>query len=510
MDYNEFLQSKKISITPSGFEVKEVNPLLFPFQVDIVRWALKKGKAALFMGTGTGKTFCQLEWAKHVCSYTHGNVLILAPLAVANQTVGEGVKLGVPVTLCRNQSDVKLGINISNYEMMHHFDANQFVGVVLDESSIIKGFDSKTTSEVLIKFKHCGFKLACTATPSPNDFMELGNHAEFLGVMSRTEMLATFFVHDMAHTSEWRIKKHAVKDFWVWVASWAIMMMHPKDLGYVQNNFDLPELRLHEIVVDKSGYVVKEAQTLNERRGARRNSIQDRISYAAKIANESHDQFLIWCDLNVEADILKKEINDSVEVRGSDTNDFKVKSITDFTNGVTRCLISKSSMFGFGLNLQNCHNMIFFGISDSFESYFQAVRRCWRFGQEKPVDVYIITSEKEGSVVKNIKRKEKDFESMLKGMISVTSELTKANIKKTVNITESYNPQTEMILPAWINTPITIYSTTTYKYNGELMIKKTESIECICDVCGYNWTPHNGVPPKVCPKCKTHKWNVKT
>ncbi len=443
VDYTEFLKTKKLSIIPSGFEVNDINPLLFDFQSDIVKWSLKKGKAAIFAGTGLGKTLMQLEWAHKVCKHTNKNVLILAPLAVAQQTVREGHKLDIEVTLCRTQSDVNHGINITNYEMMQHFDESQFIGIVLDESSILKSFDSKTKAEILIKFRNCAYKLACTATPAPNDYMELGNHAEFLSIMSRTEMLSTFFVHDMAHTQDWRLKKHAVKDFWEWVSSWAIMLRNPIDLGYDNNKFDLPELRIHEIVVDKTGYVVREAQTLQERRGARRDSLNLRVSCAAEIANKDNEPCLVWCNLNTESVELSKMIDNAIEVTGSQNNELKSELMLKFSNGELKTLVSKPSICGFGMNWQHCHKMIFVGLSDSFEQYYQAVRRCWRFGQDKPVDVYIITSEKEGAVVKNIKRKEKDFEDMLRGMVSVTSELMKENIKKTHNITEIYKKESD-------------------------------------------------------------------
>lgn len=442
MNYQEFLASKRIAVEPCGFEPQhEIHPLLFDFQQDIVTWALKKGKAAIFAGTGLGKTLIQLEWAMHVYENCKGNILILAPLAVAEQTVREGLKLDINVHLCRAQNDVNSGINITNYEMLNHFDADSFAGIVLDESSILKSFEGKVRNEIISKFLKTPFKLACTATPAPNDHMELGNHADFLGTMTRTEMLSTFFVHDGGETSKWRLKKHAKKAFWEWVSSWAVMLCHPSDLGYDGHRFDLPELRLHEIVVDKSGYVVRLAETLQDRRSARRNSIQDRVSCAAKIANGSDENCLVWCDLNSESDMLTKAINGAVEVKGSNEPEYKTKAMLDFAEGNIKTLVSKPSICGFGLNFQKCHKMIFVGLSDSFEQYYQAVRRCWRFGQDKPVDVYIITSEKEGAVVKNIKRKEKEFEEMLKGMISSTQELTKENLKHTERTVELYETE---------------------------------------------------------------------
>lgn len=434
-----FLESKRIVVEPSGFEPEhEMHQLLFDFQKDIVTWALKKGKSAVFAGTGLGKTLIQLEWANHVYENVKGNILILAPLAVAEQTVREGIKLDLIVHLCRTQEDVKPGINITNYEMLSHFDVDSFAGIVLDESSILKSFDGMVRTEIITKFQKTPYKLACTATPAPNDHMELGNHAEFLGTMTRTEMLSTFFVHDGGETSKWRLKKHAKKVFWEWVSSWAVMLSHPSDLGYDGHKFDLPELRLHEIVVDKSGYVVRLAETLQDRRAARRDSIDDRVSCAAKIANNSDDLCLVWCDLNSESEMLTKAINGAIEVKGANTPEHKTKSMLDFAEGNIKTLVSKPSICGFGMNFQKCHKMIFVGLSDSFEQYYQAVRRCWRFGQDKPVDVYLITSEKEGAVVKNIKRKEKEFEEMLKGMISSTQELTKENLKQTERTIEEY------------------------------------------------------------------------
>jgi hypothetical protein len=450
MEYSEFLKTKRIKYKPSGFKVENVNEKLFDFQQDIVKWALIKGKAAIFAGTGLGKTFCQLEWAKHVTEHTKGNVLILAPLAVAQQTVREGEKFDVEVHLCRTQDDVKPGVNITNYEMLHHFDTKSFAGVVIDESGILKSFTGKVRNQIIESFIDIPFRLACTAVPAPNDHMELGNHSEFLGVMTRTEMLSTFFVHDGGETSKWRLKGHAVGEYWQWVASWAVMLSNPADLGYDGSRFDLPTLNIHEIVVDKTGYRIKEAQTLNERRDARRNSITDRVKCAAEIANGIDGSCIAWCDLNVESEKLTKAIDDAIEVKGSHDPEYKADTLLNFASGDVKKLITKPKIAGFGLNMQVCSKMIFVGISDSFEAYYQAVRRCWRFGQTQPVDVYIITSEKEGAVVKNIKRKEKEFNKMLSGMIAVSSEITKDNIKHTVNITIKYNPQIEMTLPMWI------------------------------------------------------------
>lgn len=442
--YHTFLQSKQFIASPSGFESEnEINPLLFDFQRDIVTWALRKGKAAIFAGTGLGKTLMQLEWALHVHKHTSGNILILAPLAVAQQTAREGAKLGIEVNICRKQEDVRPGINITNYEMLQHFDPAQFIGIVLDESSILKAYEGKVRTAIINTFKDTPYKLACTATPAPNDHMELGNHVEFLGVMTRTEMLSTFFIHDGGDTSKWRVKKHAKKAFWEWVASWAVMLRNPSDLGYEDNGFRLPPLNLHEIVVDKTGYVVREAKTMQDRRKARNDSINTRVECAAKIANATNEPHLVWCNLNTESEELTTAIEGAIEIRGAHDPEYKADKMVKFSNGEISKLVTKPSIAGFGMNWQHCHKMIFVGLSDSFEQYYQAVRRCWRFGQKDPVDVYIITSEKEGAVVSNIKRKEKEFEEMLKGMISATQEITRQNIKSTGREIDSYQTQIE-------------------------------------------------------------------
>jgi len=282
-DYQEFLKSKRLVVEPSGFDCNHINESLFPFQRDIVKWALKKGKSAIFSNTGTGKTRMQLAWADCVCNHTNGNVLILAPLAVNRQTVEEGSKMGIEVNLCRTQADVKPGINITNYEMLDHFDPDKFAGVVLDESGILKSFEGKIRNQIITAFNQTPFRLACTATPAPNDHMELGNHAEFLQVMNRVEMLATFFVHDGGDTSKWRLKGHAVDKFWQWVASWAVMLSTPSDLGYDDDGFILPPLNIEEIVVDRTGYIVREAQTLQDRRAARTDSLDLRVAAAKKL-----------------------------------------------------------------------------------------------------------------------------------------------------------------------------------------------------------------------------------
>ena len=452
MNYQEFLKTKQKMIVDSGKDVddEKINPHLFDYQHDIVKWALKKGKSAVFAGTGLGKTRIQLAWADLV----GGRVLIFAPLAVACQTVQEGKEIGIEVNLCKENADVKDGINITNYDRMERFDLSRFDGIVLDESSILKSQTGKTRNWLIENCSGIPYKLCCTATPAPNDYMELGNHSEFLGCMTEMEMLAMFFIHDGGDTAKWRLKKHAVKVFWEWVASWAVMMVNPADLGYDGSQFILPKLNITQqevkTEVTTGSLFAVEAKTLQERQQARRDSLKERVAACAEIVNNSDEQFLVWCNLNVESELIAKSIPDSVEVCGSDTPEHKTESMIGFSEKRIRVLVSKPSICGFGMNWQQCHNMIFVGLSDSFEQYYQAVRRCWRFGQKSEVNVYVITADTEGAVVANIQRKERDFEDMLHGMIAATQNITAQNIKRTGRNQKTYNPIVKMELPDWL------------------------------------------------------------
>ncbi len=459
--YEEFLKKKAIQIKPCGFECSDINPDLFGWQNDVVHWALRKGKSAIFSDCGSGKSRMQLQWAQKVHEHENGPVLILAPLAVTQQTKREGQKCGIDVAVVRDQSECTDGINITNYEMLSHFDADQFVGVVLDESSIIKHKDGKTRKMIQDMFEKTKFKLCCTATPAPNDYMELGTHAQFLGVMKQTEMLATFFVHDGGETQNWRLKGHAEKKFFEWVSGWACCFRRPQDLGYDQDGFELPELRVHEVTVESKGTELINGQlmmfapvgkTLLERRSARRNSLEDRVAKAAEIANGTDEQVLVWCDLNSESKALKNSIPDSVEVEGTMALEQKEAGIIGFLNGQSRVLVSKPSIAGFGINAQNAHIEIFVGLSDSFEQYYQAVRRCWRFGQKHPVDVYIIISDAEGAVKANIQRKQADAERMTDELIEFTKEFLKNDLRQTKRDVDEYFAFEDMEVPSWIRT----------------------------------------------------------
>ena len=450
-DYGQFIaQKSRRSINTDSIQLSadDLNPMLYQFQRDIVRWALAKGRAAIFADCGLGKTPMQLEWAAQVHKRRGGSVLILAPLAVSSQTVAEGVKFGIEVTLCEKAEDLRPGINITNYEKLDKFTGCQFSGVVLDESSILKSFTGKVRNQIIDFFSSTPFRLACTATPAPNDYMELGNHAEFLGIMSYSEMLAMFFVHDGGQTSKWRLKGHAEDVFWQWMGSWAVVMNSPGDLGYQMDGYDLPALRVHEIIADGQEPVT-EPMTLTQRRKARKDTLEQRCVAAAELVNSSEEQWLVWCDLNAESALLTSLIDGAVEVQGGDKPRDKSDRMLGFSVGLNKCLVTKPSIAGFGMNWQQCSKMIFVGLSDSYEQYYQAVRRCWRFGQQSPVDVYIVISSREGCVKENIERKQADCEKMRQAMVEQSKEITKKELQSTYRITTPYHPETDMRFPAW-------------------------------------------------------------
>ena len=461
MDYQEFLKSKKIIHQSAGINISrdKLNPLLFPFQKDLVHWNLLKGRSADFAATGLGKTFIQAEWSKHVNQETGQDVLILAPLAVSQQTVREAKKLDIRINPCRTQDDVKPGINITNYEMLQHFNPNKFGGVVIDESSILKSFSGKLRQQITDAFANTPFRLSCTATPAPNDYMELGTQAEFLGVMKRNEMLAMFFTHDGSNTSQWRLKGHAQKRFWEWMASWAAVVTKPSDLGYENGDFDLPPLNIHEEIIHTNktlpgNLFVVEANTLQEQRKAARQTLTDRVKRSAEIVNSNNKPYLVWCNLNTESEALRRAIPDAIEVKGSDTNKHKEDAMMGFIDGKYRVLVSKPSICGFGMNFQHCSDMVFVGLSHSFEQYYQAVRRCWRFGQDKQVNVTVITSDIEGAVLSNIKRKERDAERITQEMVGYTRDITRRNVKATIQEITEYNPSQKMIIPGWLRSDV--------------------------------------------------------
>lgn len=656
-DYQDFLLSKSFTAKPCGFDIDKsaLSNHLFPFQADLVRWALAKGRAALFTGCGSGKTLMQLEWAHRIFEHARLNILILAPLAVSHQTIREGQKFGIDVNLCESQSDVKPGINITNYEKLHKFDLSKFGGIVLDESSILKSYSGAIRNEIIQSCSDMPYRLACTATPAPNDFMELGNHSEFLGVMSRTEMLATFFVHDGGETSKWRLKGHAEDVFWKWVCGWAAVLNQPSDLGYSDEGFRLPALKTHRHVIKlneadahAAGLLfVPDAMTLQDQRIARRSSMDRRVALCAELVNSNSEPWAVWCDLNDEGDAVERAIPNSINVQGSDADEYKTdamlwfvgdkcicsnpkfsaklatwrrlkdhqdigsdttlstetngslnhsntskstetigsitcENITAKTNPISggneplnsaqlstlpeerntpktrngakatrrklsngnliipkndspndsdttaslltnieqslsvkaeavlfadspipqtkscshssttattlelcaessvppvisesansktipnfsigprcicghesgkRILISKSKICGFGLNFQHCSNVAFVGVNHSFESMYQTIRRCWRFGQKREVNVHIILAENEQAILSNLERKEHEAERMMAAMLEHMKDIQKMEINQQTRQRDTRASHGKVTLPAWI------------------------------------------------------------
>lgn len=454
-EYERFIKSKLQADIPSGFDCDVPIGPMFDFQAACVKWALKRGRAALFLDTGLGKTLCQATWAQKVVEHTGGNVIIAAPLCVAQQTVEESAKFGITVKYCRSDAEVQPGITITNYEMLQHFDLDAFAGVVLDESSILKNHTSKMRAEITASFCSTPYKLSCTATPSPNDYIELGNQAEFLGVMNAQEMLATFFTHDGGDTSKWRLKGHGKTRFWEWMSSWAICIRNPSDLGFDGSAYVLPPLHVVEHVVECGQLTEGQlfaivAQSLTERREAKRASLEKRLALAAKLANEASGPVIVWCHLNDESTALKAAIPDAVEVTGSMSMEQKTENVMAFTHGEARALVSKPSICGAGMNWQHCNTMIFAGMNDSFEDFYQAVRRSYRFGQKREVTVHIITADSEGAVKANIERKQRQANEMAGQMIEHMRLITQRQIEGAKSNTEVYNPTVAMTVPAWI------------------------------------------------------------
>lgn len=453
MNYQKFISRKQFAPVTSGFDPDlKYYQALKDFQHDIVRWAVNRGRAAIFADTGLGKTLMQITWADCVTRKTGKPVLILAPLAVSDQTIEEGCKFDIQIE--KVKSDVfGIGNYITNYEQLKNIDHTQYGGVVLDESSILKGMDGRFRKLITERFKHTPYKLSCTATPSPNDLMEFGTQSEFLGVMSLTEMLAMFFIHDGENTSKWRLKGHGRRKFWEWLSTWAVVIRKPSDYGYDATGYDLPPLNIHEHVIESGmtdGLLPWIAHSLSERNQARRETIDMRASKAAEIVNGIGGQCLTWCHLNDESQKLTEAIDDAYQVFGSQKADIKSNLLLGFSHGDVRRLVTKPSIAGFGMNWQSCNNMVFTGLSDSFEQYYQAVRRCWRFGQTKPVNVHIVSADSEGAVVANIKRKEQIHDDVGKEMIACVGEFTAKQLGKAVQNKTEYKPDQKMRVPSWM------------------------------------------------------------
>lgn len=452
MTYNDFLLRKLATVRPTGFdECPPLSPALFDFQRNVVDFALRAGRAALFLDTGLGKTICQLEWAKRV----PGRVLILAPLAVAKQTQREArERLGMEIDHSRDgRSNTK--VVVANYERLHLFDLSQFAGIVLDESSILKSFAGKTRNMLCDSFAQHAWRLACTATPAPNDYMELGNHSEFLGQKRNSDMLATWFVHDSANTGVWRLKGHAVRDFWRWVASWAACVEKPSDAGGDDAPFSLPPLNIKTHTVETDATAGRQEGELFRLSGISATSIhsEKKLSLSNRVERafalgQTSEPVIVWCETNDESAALADLFGDDcVEVKGSDSIDAKEERLDAFSQGNVRVMVTKPSIAGFGLNWQHCSHAIFPSVSYSYEQFYQAVRRSWRFGQKRPVRVDVVMAETEFQIWKAVRTKMDAHQQMKRQMKHAALEFGRQSIIKT-----PYNPQHIGELPSWLTT----------------------------------------------------------
>jgi hypothetical protein len=459
--YSDFIASKRIDSKSYGFSVEEsqLNPSLFDWQKRVVAWALQRGRAALFCDTGLGKTFQQLVFSEQVVKYTGGRVLIHAPVGVRQQTQREAEKFGIncEVAVCDEMSDVPAtGIAIINYEKIHKFDTRHFVGVVLDESSILKSFTGKIKRSLCDQWGHADFRLACTATPSPNDHMELGNHAQFLDVMASNEMLSRWFYNDTMQAGGYKILPHGERDFWGWVASWAACVSMPSDIGGSDDGYVLPELVRddHIVVPDDEEpeegclfFVGGGELTATTVHREKRKTTNKRAAKVAEIVNnEPQESWLVWCDTNYEANELLSVIEGAVDLRGSESVESKERKLSGFVNGDIRVLITKPTIAGFGLNFQHCARMAFIGLSYSYEQYYQAVRRCWRFGQTRPVHAHVVMAESELAILNTNARKQGQHAQMQSGMRNAINDQHELATKKDLSLA-SFQSTRKAVLP---------------------------------------------------------------
>jgi len=458
--YQEFLQNKQYKVSNKGIDIKRdnIHPKLFEWQKDIVVWACRKGRAAVFLDTGLGKTFIQLEWARLL----NENTLIIAPLSVARQTVREAKKIDLDIKYVRSQLDVSgKGIWITNYEMAENFKYSEFGAIVLDESSILKSISGKTRIKLSELCRDVKFKLCCTATPAPNDYIELGNHTEFLGVCKASEMLAMFFINaNKEHTivienktyrrkgsnkagTEWRLKHHAEQSFFRWLSSWAITMTKPSDLGYEDDGFILPPLKITPVYVHSeykpdNQLFFTHLHGITDRTKVRRSTLNGKIEQLANIASKHEGQWIVWCGLDDESKQAKNVLTGAVEIKGSDDIEYKVTTLEQFQDGNIPILITKPKIAGFGMNFQNAHNMVFLGLNDSWETYYQCIRRQWRYGQTQPVNVYLILHDAEVEVYQNIMRKDAMAKRLKTKLIEQIKDYEKGELGFSMSIRREY------------------------------------------------------------------------
>lgn len=457
-DYQAFLARKAVKAPERGTTtMPEINAKLFPFQRRCVEHALRVGSAGVFLDTGLGKTLVQLEWCRQAIEHANGRALLLTPLAVARQIEREGIRFGYPVRVIREQSDAGDGINICNYDRLDRLEPAAFGVVALDEASILKSFTGKTTKALIEAFARTPYRLCCTATPAPNDHMELGTHSEFLGVMRQNMMLQRWFIHDSMDTGTWRMKGHAAADFWSWVASWARCISKPSDIGLSDEGYVLPELdvRRHVIVSDRSidSGEEKDGQARLFRmpdtsatsiHREKRMTTDRRADAIAALVNDSDETWVVWCDTDYEADALTARIPDAIEVRGSMAPEEKEAKLVAFSTGKARVIVTKPSIAGFGLNWQHCARMAFVGLSFSYESFYQAVRRCWRFGQSRAVQVHVACADTEEAIWQTVSRKAGDHDAMKAAM----SQAMARAVKRAA--VENYKPRKQLQMPGWL------------------------------------------------------------
>jgi hypothetical protein len=459
-DYSLFIKSKSIQMVPSGIEVNpsDLNDALFPFQRAAVSRALAQGRFCLGEDTGLGKTIQQLSWCDVIERHTQRPVFIYAPLAVSHQTAREAAKFGIDCQVVSEQSEVgDRGIYITNYQKMHRFDVADQSAVCIDEASILKNESGKFANMILDSFRDTPFKLSCSATFAPNDYTELGMQSEFVGAMTREEMLAMFFTHDGGETSKWRLKRHGQHKFWEWLSSWAVLVRKPSDLGeYDDSGYHLPGLNVVDHQIDihidpPDGMLVWIPSGRNdEKRYINKASMAERCEEAAWLVNRSPEQWIVWCNSNAESTMLKRLILEAVEVKGSDSDEHKVNSILGFQSGEHRVIVTKDSIFGFGINLQNCFNMTVFP-NDSYERYYQLIRRCYRFGQKNVVNVHRIYHQLESySTIGNVGRKADESDAMYEAMMPHQLRRMSEQHAKTFRDVTAYNPSRKMVLPDWL------------------------------------------------------------
>lgn len=482
-NYADFLRSKLITSRESGIEVDRgrVNRKLFEFQKDVVQVGLSKGRYAAFEECGLGKTFQEVEFARLSHEEHRERTLTLTPLAVAFQTIDEAAKLGVELAYCRSQEEADRASTphiVANYEMVKEFDPRRFKTIVLDESGILKSFQGKTKQLLTAMFAETPFRFCGTATPAPNDHLELGNHAEFLGVMASNQMIVRWFINDTMHAGNYRLKKHAEKDFWRWVTSWSACLSKPSDWGYSDDGFELPPLHFetHLVEVDHEASWQRQIEE-KERAGARNlgktnygqlelfapgvssatslwkdkaTTLEDRCQRTAEIvASNQTDPWIVWVDLNAEADYLRRLIPSAIEVRGSEPIREKERKLQAFTRGEERIIITKAEIAGFGLNWQHCNQMVLAGANFSYEKLHQQIRRSWRFRQTRPVWVHLVAAETDNNVLAAIQRKQAAFQEMQRAMNEAAREHGLFN-RHEKNSLVDYDPQVPMELPDWL------------------------------------------------------------